>query len=295
MKKRFAQGILFSLINSLSLGILGVVDKIGAKHFTTSIVFSVQSVTFSFLLVTFFALFYHKGSYGKSLEKISFSSWKNILFVGVLASGLFILFRFLGLTQSTGTFATLGQIVTTSETAILAMIFLKEKLSKPFWFLFIIILIAMYFVSVGNFTFTSLQKGDWYILLGATFVAFANIFAKFAVNKVNPVILSQGRFFFGAAFLILTSIFFFHQTNLLFTFSLWSLLSGFFWTINVLAFNFAIQRIGITFATALLMTAPVYTMVLEYFILKQSFNPVQIVAAVIVVASGTLMVVFKNK
>lgn len=294
-KNKFLTGILFAGINSLSLGILGVVDKIGAGQFTSSIIFSTQSVLFSLLFVTFFALFYYKGLFIEEIKQISLSSWRNIFFVGVLASGLFIIFRFLGLTESTGTFATISQVITTAETAILAFIFLQERLSKLFWFLFFIILISVYFVSVGSFTFTSLQKGDWYILFGATFLAFANIFSKLAVDKVNPVLLSEGRFLFGSAFLILTSITIFHHTNSLFTFSLWSILSGLFWATNVIAFNFAIKKIGVTLTTSLLMTAPIITMTLEYLILKQTFNPLQITAAFVVVLCGLVMVTTKNK
>ena len=292
--KQFTTGVIFSLVNSLSLGILGVVDKIGSGHFSNSIVFSTQSVFFSLLFVSIFALFYNQTSFSSQLKKTPIKIWIYIILVGIFASGLFILFRFLGLQQSTGTFATLGQVVITAETAILAAIFLKEKLSKTFWLLFVAILIAMYLVSVGAFKLNTLQTGDNLIIFGASFVAVANIFSKLVVNKIGPVFLSVGRFFFGLLFLLLTTLVFFHNVTII-TFSIWSLISGFFWSINVIAFNFAIKKIGVTFATALLMIAPIYTMLLEYIILKQTFNLIQIIAALIVVVCGVLMVVLKNK
>lgn len=296
MKKnnKFLAGILFAGINALALGSSGIIDKLGSGYFTNSIIFSTQSVLFSLIFVTIFTLFYYKGIPLRELKHISLSSWKNIFFVGILASGLFIIFRFLGLTQSTGTFATIAQVIVTAETAILAMLFLHERLSKTFSLLFIVILIAIYFVSVGRFTISALQKGDIYIIFGATFLAFANIFSKLAVNKVNPLLLAEGRFFFGTLFLLLSSILLFHQTQSLFVFSIWSVLSGFLWAANVVAFNFAIQRIGVTFTTSLLMTAPIITMIFEYFILRQTFNPIQITAAIIVIISGILIVVLKK-
>jgi drug/metabolite transporter (DMT)-like permease len=296
MKKNndFALGVLFSLINSVSLGILGVIDKIGAEHFTSTIVFSTQSVFFSYLFVSLFAIFFFRTSFLVKAKTIPFSTLKYIFLVGIFASGLFVLFRFLGLTQSTGTFATLGQVIITAETAILALIFLQEKLSGKFWLLFVIVLIAIYFVSVGAFKLTPLHAGDTFIIIGATFVAIANIFSKLAVNKINPILLTEGRFFFGLLFLLLTTLLFFHNTNLL-TFSIWSILSGLFWAVNVTAFNFAIKKIGVTLATSLLMTAPIYTMIFEYFILKQTFNLLQIISALVVVTCGVLMVVLKDK
>ncbi len=293
--KYFKIGILFAFINCLSLGTVGIIDKIGSGYFTNTILFSTQSVLSSLLFVTFFTLFYFKGTFIKHFQNISFSSWRNIFFVGIFASGLYVIFRFLGLIDSTGTFATIVQVLIAAETAILAMIFLRERLSLSFWLLFIVSLIAIYFVSVGSFTLTMPQKGDWYIIFGATFVAFANIFSKLAVNKVNPVMLAEGRFIFGGIFLILTSVLFFHQIDLFSRISIWSVLSGLFWAINVISFNFAIQRIGVTFTASLLMVAPVFTMTLEYFLLKQTFTPIQIVAAIVVIISGILMVVLKNK
>ncbi len=296
MKKNsdFTKGVIASLINSISLGILGVVDKIGAGHFTSTIIFSLQSVFFSYLIVTCFALFIFKNSLLLHAKTIPAGLWKYMVLVGIFASGLFIIFRFFGLTLSSGTFATLSQVIITSETAILALIFLREKLSRTFWLLFIIILVAMYLVSVGSFTLTTLHPGDMLILLGASFVAIANILSKLVVNKVPPIFLSEARFLFGLLFLLLTSILFFHSATI-FTFSIWSVISGFFWAINVTAFNFAIKKIGVTLATALLMIAPIYTIILESFFLKQSFNLLQISAALIVVICGILMVIIKNK
>ena len=288
----FATGVIFSVINSISLGILGVVDKIGAGQFSSSIVFSTQSVFYSLIFVNIFALSVYRSSFIPTIKTISLPTMRNIIFVGILASGLYILFRFLGLTQSTGTFATLAQVIITAETAILALIILHEKLSKTFWILFLTILVSLYFVSVGSLKFTPLQNGDSMIIVGATFVAFANIFSKFALKEVSPVILSVGRFFFGFLFLLLTMLLFFH-TNI-FVFSFWSVLSGLFWTVNVLTFNSAINKIGVTYATAILMIAPVYTMILEYVILKQIFTLLQIIAALVVVICGILMVIFKK-
>lgn len=293
-KNIFSSGIIFAGVNALSLGILGIIDKIGTGQFTSSIIFSTQSLLFGFMFVTLFSLLYFKNSFLKELKSISFFHWRLIFFVGALTA-MFILFRFLGLTQSTGTFATLGQIIVTAQTALLAAIFLKEKLSKIFWIFFIIILIAIYFVSVGKFAFSPLQQGDIYIIIGTTFVAVANIFSKVVVDKINPALLTEGRFFFAAVFMLLASFFLFQQTDTLSVFSVWSVISGFFWSLNIGAFGFAIKRIGVTLTTSLLMTAPIITMLLEYFILKQLFNPIQITAAIVVVICGIAMVLAKNK
>jgi len=294
-KRNFLLGTTYAFINMISLGMLGIVDKIGATHTVNPFVFSTQSVFFSLLFLCVFAFLYKKQEFVQEIKNIPLPAWKLLFLVGIFASGFFILFRFLGLTQATGTFATLSQVIITALTAVLAAVFLKEKLPRIFWLFFSIIIVAMYFVSIGKFALATLEQGDRYIVIGAVFVAFANIFSQKALKYVSPVILTMGRFFFGALLLLVISLFVFHFTPVLLTFSIWSLASGLLWTVNATAFSFSIQKLGVTLAASILMIAPVVTMVLEYTILKQSFNLLQITAALVVVICGILMVVTKEK
>lgn len=296
MKKNyFWLGISFAFINSLCIGTLGLIDKIGSVNSSNPFIFSTQSVVFSLLFSTLFALLYFRKDLIKNVKNISFSSWKLIFFVGVFASGFFILFRFLGLTQSTGTFASLSQVVTTTGTFLLALLFLRENISKIFWLLFVIISVAIYFVSIGKFTVTTLHSGDGYIIVSALFLAAGNIFSQLAVKQIQPVILSVGRFFCASLFLLLITLFLFQNNTDLFHFNVWALISGLLWAFTVIIFNFALQKIGVTFTLSIIMTAPVYTMLLEYFILNQTFNVIQITAAVIIILSGIAIVVLKKR
>lgn len=291
--KSYVHGVVFSLINCFSLGILGIVDKIGTLQTNNPLVFSSQSLLFSLLFTIIFALFYFKGLPIRNVKNLSFSSWGLIILVGVFAAGLFILFRFIGLTQSTGTFATLSQIITTSLTALLAWIFLKERLSKSFWGLFVIVIISMYLVSIGSLALASIKTGDMFIVFGTLFLAAANIFSKLAVQRVNPILLSVGRSVFGFIFLFIVSFLFVGPSRIFHSFTEWVILSGLLWSASVITFNLAIKRIGVTFTTSLLMMAPVITMILEYFILGYYFTVVQIIAALVVVTGG-IAIIFAN-
>lgn len=291
--KNYTIGVAFSLFNCLSLGVLGIVDKMGTMQSKNPLIFSSQSLFISLIFTLIFTLFYFKGLPTKQIKTISPSLWLLIILVGIFASGIFILLRFLGLTQSTGTFATLSQIITTSLTALLAFIFLKERLSKLFWIFFIIIIISVYFVSIGKIALADIKTGDSLILLSTLFLASANIFARTVVQKISPILLSLGRFLIGFIFLfIVTSLFV--SNNVFQSLNPLVILSGLLWGISVLTFNLAIKKIGVTFTTSLLMTAPVITMILEYFFLNYQFTSVQIVAALTVVASG-LGIIFANK
>ncbi len=288
-------GVIFALLSCVGLGIVGVVDKVGTLQSQNPFVFSSQSILFSLLFTFIFALFYFKGLPVRKISTLSLSSWGLIILVGVFASGITILLRFIGLLESTGTFATLGQIVTTSLTAIFAWFILKEKLSKSFWGLFIVIILSMYFVSVGSLTLASVKSGDAYILFGTFFLAVANVFSKIAVHKVDPILLSVGRFIFGAVFLLLTGLLLVHNYNILSSFSIWIILSGLLWSVMIITFNLAIKKIGVVFTTSLLMMAPVITMVLECTFLGHHFTLVQIAAALVIVAGGLAIILHKSR
>lgn len=291
--KGYLHGVFFSLLSCLALGFLGIVDKIGTVQSGNPFIFSSQSILFALIFTTIFGLIYFKGIPVQNLKALSLNSLKLLILVGIFASGLFILFRFLGLTQSTGTFATLSQIITTAITAIFARLFLKEKLSKSFWILFLVILAAMYFVSIGKLTFASIKQGDLFILFGTLFLAGGNIFSKIVVHQVNPILVSAARFLFGFVFLAVSSILLINYQAVSNPFSMWVILSGLLWSTAVIAFNLAIKRIGVTFSTSLLMIAPVITMILEYSLLQFRFTLVQIIAALVVVI-GDIAIIFAN-
>ena len=292
--KDYRSGLFFALVTGLCFSIVGIVDKVGSTQTNNPFIFSTQSLLFSLLFSFIFSLFYFKGLPIKEIKKIPFLTWGLVILIGILASGLAILLRFIGLKESTGTFATLSQIITTSVTVILAWIFLKERLSKIAWVFFIIIVISMYFVSVGKLAFLDIKQGDKFILLGALFIGIANIFSKKAVHIINPILLSLGRFLFGFIFLLLIISFFIGNKDILKLSNYWVILSGLLWSVNVSGFNLAIKRIGVTFTTSLLMMGPVITMILEYLLLGYQFTLVQIIAAMVVIVSGIAIILTKD-
>lgn len=293
-RKNYIPGVILSLVSCFCLGVVGVVDKIGTLQFNNPFIFSSQSILSALLFTVFFAFIYFKGLPIRILKQISFSSWGLIMIVGVFASGLFILFRFLGLTQSTGTFATLSQVITTALTAVLARIFLKERLSKLFWGLFVVIILSMYFVSVGKLALANIKTGDLFILFGTIFLSIGNIFSKIVVEKVNPVLLSVGRFFVGFIFLLITSLIYISHGNILSSYTIWVVLSGLLWSVCITTFSLAIKKVGVTFATSVLLLAPVLTMVIEYFAINYQFTLVQVVAAMVVVICGVAIIFANN-
>ncbi len=287
-------GILFSLLNAFCLGVLGIVDKLGVSHSQSRLSFSSISLVASFLFSAAFTLLIYKNETVAELKKIQKKSLWLIFLVATFGSGIFIIMRFIGLSQSTGTFATLSQVIATCLTALLAFLFLKERLPRLFYVLFLIIIFATYLVSVGKFEVASIKYGDLFILAGTFFLAMANVISKSVVQKVNPILVTTIRFFFASVLMVLvTSIVFQHSISA--DLSVWAVLSGLLWAANITFFNLAIQRIGVTLATSILMIAPVVTLVLEHFILGTTFNTVQVIACAVVVMCGITIAWIRRK
>lgn len=281
--KNYFHGILFAIGVCLSFGTLGIVDKIGSK--TNPLLFSFQSLLLALIFSLIFALLYFKRSFLPTIKNLTIYSWKLIIAVGLLASGFAILLRFFGLRESTGTFASLSQVITTSTTAILAWIIFREKLSKQAWIFFVIIVISIYFVSVGKIALIDIKNGDKFIILGAILIGTANIFSKKAIQNMNPIILSVGRLLIGFLFLLIVSLFL-SRSGIFQDFNWWVILSGLLWSANVIFFNLAVKRIGVTLTASLIMMAPILTMILEYFLLGYQFTLIQVIAAFVVIISG---------
>lgn len=288
--KNYLQGVTLSLIASVSLGIVGIVDKVGILQSSNPFNFSYQSLFFSLIFTIIFTLIYFKRLPVNEVKNLSVSSWGLIFLIGIFASGIFILLRFIGLTQSTGTFATLSQIITSALTAIFAWIMLRERLSGSFWVLFVVIILSMYFVSVGSLTLGNIKPGDSYILFGTLFLALANIFSRLAVQKVDPVLLTLGRFIVGFVFLLIFSPLLINNHGIFDSFTIWAAISGLLWTTMIIVFNFALKKIGVTLTTSLLMVSPVITMALEYSLLGYHFTLVQVIAALAVVTGGIAVI-----
>lgn len=294
-RETYVVGIFFTFVNIISFGLSGIFDKVGTTLFESPITYATETLFYALLFCLLIGIICLRKKFVLKLSEINAQSLKLIFLAGIMSSGLFILFRFLGLTQATGTFASLSQIVTTTLTALLAYVFLKERLSKQFWLLFIVIIGAMYFVSTGSLYLAPIQSGDILILFGTIFLASGNMFSKLAVEKVDAFIVSIGRYLTGFILLLSFNFLFFSNSQLFSTLSILPILSGLLWALSVISFNLAIKRLNITLVTALLMISPTITMMLERFFLHYMFNPIQIIAAIIVMVSGIAIVILNTK
>jgi len=85
--------------------------------------------------------------------------------------------------------------------AILAPVFLKEKIDRKFLFGGLLLLLGNLFLLKA--IPSPVQKGDILVILATIFWAFENVVSKYTLKDLNPQIVAWARMFFGSIFILL--------------------------------------------------------------------------------------------
>jgi drug/metabolite transporter (DMT)-like permease len=147
---------------------------------------------------------------------------------------------------------------------VLALIFLKEKLSKGMVIGAIMLLIGNFLLlKINNF---SLTTGDWLILAATLLWSIETIISKQALKTIDSKVVAFGRMFFGTAIILM----FLALTNKL-TLALTLTSSQLFWILITSAFLLGytftwysgLKHVKATIATSILLLGSVITTLLE--------------------------------
>lgn len=137
----------------------------------------------------------------KDLKKLSRKNWLNLIAIGIVGGSVPFLMFFKGLSMTTGSEASYIHKFMFIFIAILAPIFLKEKLKWHYLIGLIFLLIGGILLFKINGTF-KLDFGDL-LVLGATFLwSIENLISKKLVGEISPKIVAWGRMTFGSLIII---------------------------------------------------------------------------------------------
>lgn len=135
------------------------------------------------------------------IKKLSQKQWIKLIVIGLVGGSVPFLLFFKGLSMTS---AAQGSFIHKSMfifTAILAMIFLKEKINKSF-------VAGASLLFLGNFfilkTFhLSLGIGDFFVFLAVLLWSAENILSKTALSELDGKTVALGRMFFGSIFILI--------------------------------------------------------------------------------------------
>lgn len=229
------------------------------------------------------------------LKKLTKKQWGLLLIIGLVGGSIPFLLFFKGLSLTNSAQGALIHKTMFIYVAILAFVFLKEKIEKKFLFGGLLLILGNLLV-LKNFSF-SLNQGVIFIFLATFLWSIENILSKYTLKEVSGRIVGWGRMFFGSFFIL---AFLFASDNQLALISNLNI-KQVFWIIitSVILFGYVItwysglKHILVSKATVILsLGSPITTFL--YLISGGAVNAKEILAGILIVL-GVMFIILTWK
>jgi len=231
----------------------------------------------------------------KTLKNLAKKQWGLLLTIGLAGGSVPFLLFFKGLSLTNAAESSFIQKTMFIYVAVLALIFLKEKIDKK-------ILIGGLFLMLGNLfllgktSLLVLNKGALLIFIATLFWAIENIISKHALKELPGKIVGWGRMFFGSLFILI----FLSATNQLplitrlsFEQINWIIITAVLLLGYVLTWYNGLKHIPVSQAAAILtLGAPITTLL--NLISSRSVNPQEVLAGIFIIFGVILVLGLKE-
>ncbi|MFH1506774.1 MAG: DMT family transporter [archaeon] len=232
----------------------------------------------------------------KHLKALKRKDWSILLLIGLLGGAIpFVLF-FQGLQMTSGAGGSFVHKLMFIFVAILAVVFLKEKISKKVW-------IPAAALIAGSFLLLQLTSFEYnwgiaLVLIATLFWSVENIISKRVLERIEPKVLAFGRLFFGSLF-IMAYLFSTGKFSLVYDLS-WSQLSWILVTVPflllyVLTWYSGLKHVKVTTATSILLLGAPITAILSFVFLNSPFTIMQAVGSLLIIGGVISMVLLLEK
>ncbi|OGY26131.1 MAG: hypothetical protein A2Z24_01930 [Candidatus Woykebacteria bacterium RBG_16_44_10] len=293
-----SKGLLLVFSTAIISGFSIFINKFGAGEFNPYLFVFLKNLLVAFLLV---GLLLGLKEF-KNLKKLAKKDWLILSIIGLVGGSIPFLLFFKGLSLTTAANGAFIHKTMFIYVAILAGVFLKEKMPNR-------LLIAGAFLLMGNLYFLKflpggVQQGDLLVLAATLFWATENIISKRALKTLSPAIVAFGRMGIGSVFILLFLILtgniqaMSKLTPLHFQ---WILISGALLFGYVTTWYTGLKYVNVsTAATVLLLGSPI-TSLLTFIFQGQPFSQTQLIGSGLLVFGvafaigfGTLWQTVKN-
>lgn len=231
----------------------------------------------------------------KNLKKLTKKDWSVLAIIGLLGGSIPFLLFFKGLSLTTAANGAFIHKTMFIYVAILAGIFLKEKIPNR-------LLVAGSFLLMGNLYFlrflpVGVQRGDLLILVATILWAVENTISKYALRSLSPTIVAFGRMGIGSAFILLFLIFtgniqaISRLTPLHFQ---WVLISGVLLFGYVTTWYTGLKSISVSTATVILLLGSPITSLLTFIFQGQGFSIYQTIGSLLLAFGVALAIGFRE-
>lgn len=292
-RSTFRIATLLALITAFISGFANFISKIAVTAVKDPVVFTTLKNAIVALL--FIGLILSARRF-RELRTLSRRQWINLFLIGAIGGSLPFALYFVGLSQTTAINASLIHKTLFLWVLVLAIPFLKERVSA--WQIAGIALIFAANLFVGGFKGFKFNSGELFIL-GATILwAIENIIAKYALRDISALTVAASRMVFGSILLIAyiairgSSV---AITNLNATQWSWTLITSVLLFGYVLTWYSALKRAPATYVATLLVPATLVTNILSALFITHAFTVRDLVSALLYAAGMTLVIFFAHR
>jgi drug/metabolite transporter (DMT)-like permease len=253
------KGYLLVTLTAIISGFSIFINKFGVGIFKSSEIYTFLRVSLVALILGSILLIFDSKKI-KSIKKIE---WILLALIGLVGGSIPFLLFFKGLKITSSAEGSFIHKTMFLWVAILATLFLKEKIDRKFLFGALILLFANALL-LKKFSFFP-DRGDLLILIATIFWAIENTLSKYLLSASNldGKTVAFGRMFFGSIFILIYLIFT-NQASQIFVLNskqvIWVLITGTILLFYVLTWYSGLKYIPVSKATAiLLLGSPVTT------------------------------------
>jgi drug/metabolite transporter (DMT)-like permease len=285
------KGLRLVLGTALISGVSIFINKFGVQGIDSSLFTGAKNIVVAILL---FSLILLAKDFQK-IKKLARKDYAKLFLVGLVGGSIPFLLFFRGL-QLTG--ASQGSFIQKTMfvwAGILALIFLKEKLSKG-------VAIGAIFLLAGNFLLLKLNhfvfaSGDLLILAATLLWSVETIISKQALKTMDCKVVALGRMFFGSliilAFLAATN-----KLSLITTISssqiIWILITSAFLLGYTITWYSGLKELKVTAATSILLIGSVITTTLELAFSKLVLTAQQSIGIILLILGVASVIGFTS-
>ena len=286
------KGVVLVFLTALISGIAIFLNAFGVRGIDSSIFTFSKNVLVAVFLLSIIGIF---GQF-KEIRKLSVKSWLMLALIGFVGGSIPFLLFFRGLQLATGPTSAFIHKTLFIYAAVLAFIFLKEKLNWK-------MLILAGFILLGNFLLLevsdfSFGKGELLVLAATLFWATENIISKYTLRELSGNLVAFGRMVFGS-FFILIFLFFTNKASLLLELGVnhlaWILVSSVILLLFVVTYYNGLKTVNVSTATTILLMGSPITLLLNFLFIGEKINPAQLIGIFLVFVGASAIVYIFEK
>ncbi|MBS3112836.1 EamA family transporter [Candidatus Woesearchaeota archaeon] len=192
------KGLILAFTTAIISGFSIYLNKFGVTGIESSIFTFSKNIIVALFLFSTVLLF-------KENLNLKLKQWIKLIMIGLIGGSIPFLLFFKGLQLTSSASAAFIHKTMFVYVALLAVLFLREKITKKF-------LAGSILLLMGNAIFLKVyypifDKGALYIFIATLLWAIENIISKHTLKELSSRVVAFGRMFFGSSFILVYLIF----------------------------------------------------------------------------------------